>query len=234
MIYLEIGTSTLILAFFTVLFVISFYIRHKFVSLHRKYSLQQASNNLTGCEITYYLLSKLDLKIKLNIIEPSKKKDDNLSNSYDPRAKTINLTQDVCNSSSLSSTSIATHEIGHVLQQEEGYPLFKFLIFIYPFADFGASVSWVLVIVGLLFPTYKIMLVIGLLFVLIALIYQLLQLPLEKDASQRAVKLLIEHRLINEEELSPIKDMLKYAALSFLASPANLFFELFNSLLGRS
>ncbi len=226
--YPEINLLTLITILFIGFIILSFYIRYKFTSLHEE-NLEKSSNSgMSGCQIARYLLKQLDLNIEINLI------DMRFNGSYDPAKKTINLSKEICNSNSLSALSVTAHEIGHVLQDVDNYKLLKFLIKIYPIADFGASMSWILIFAGLLFPQLTLLFSVGIMLLLIALLYQILQLPLEIDASNRAIKLLVEYKLISKKELDKVSEMLDYAALSFLADPANLFFQLFDKVKRRS
>lgn len=220
--YPENNLLTLITALFIGFIVLSFYIRYKFTSLHEKNLEKRSKSGMSGCEIARYLLQQLDIDIEINLINVR------FNGSYDPAKKTINLSREICNSYSLSALSVTAHEIGHVLQDVKDYKLLKFLIKIYPIADFGASMSWVLIVAGLLVPQFSLLFPLGVTLLLIAMFYQIFQLPLEIDASNRAIKLLVKYKLISKEELDTVSKMLDYAALSFLADPANLFFQLFN------
>lgn len=220
--YSETNLLTLITVVFIGFIILSFYIRYKFVSLHKNNLEITSSNGMNGCQLTKYLLEKLDLNIVIDL------NDDELNGNYDPKNRKITLSKDISHSYSLSALSVTAHEIGHLLQDEDNYKLFTFLVKIYPLADFGASMSWILIIAGLIFPQLILMFATGLFLLMIALVYQLLQFPLEIDASNRAIKLLIKYKLISKNELNQVSEMLDYAALSFLAEPANLFFHFFD------
>lgn len=226
--YPESNLLTLITVFFIGYIFLSFYIRYKFRSLHEKNLERKSKSGMSGCQISRYLLKQLDINVEINLIDVK------FNGSYDPANKTINLSREICNSNSLSALSVTAHEIGHVMQDVSDYKLLKFLIKIYPVADFGASMSWILIIIGLLFPQLTLFFPLGVMLLLIALLYQVLQLPLEIDASNRAIKLLVKYKLISKKELDAVSEMLDYAAISFLADPANLFFQLFNKVKRRS
>jgi len=225
--YTENNLFILITLIFAGFLVISFYVRYKFKSLHKDNFTNQASNGMNGCELVKFLTNKIKMNLEINIIQES------FSGNYDPKNKTINLSEDICKSNSLSALSVTAHEIGHVLQDKKGYKLLKFLILLYPLADFGASMSWILILTGILIEQFKLMLAIGIFLLIIAFIYQLLQIPLELDASSRAIKILVKYKLINNKELDKLSEMLDYAALSFLASPAELIFNFVDNIKRR-
>jgi len=179
---------------------------------------------MSGCELVRFLINALNVDIEINITKES------FNGTYDPTNKKINLSDDICKSKSLSAVSVTAHEVGHLIQDIENYKLLNYLILFYPLADFGASMSWIMILIGMVFESMSLIYLIGVSLLILAFFYQLLQIPLEFDASKRAIRILVQYKLITKEELDKLTEMLDFAALSFLATPADLFFTIINSI----
>lgn len=147
-----------------------------------------------------------------------------LTDHYNPKTETIALSEEVYNSTSIASLGIACHEIGHVLQKKQGYPLMKLRSFLVPFINIGSVLMWPLVILGLLlefsqyFTAGRVLLIIGVAIFGLSVLFSALTLPIEKDASKRAYKMLVETGELTQEEGEGVKAVLDSAALTYLAS----------------
>lgn len=147
-----------------------------------------------------------------------------LTDHYNPKTGTVALSDEVYNSTSIASLGIACHEIGHVLQHKKGYGLLKLRTFLIPFINIGSFLMWPLVIIGLLleFSQYfyagRVLLIIGVAVFGLSVIFSAITLPIEKDASKRAYKMLVETGELTQEEGEGVKAVLDAAALTYVAS----------------
>ncbi len=147
-----------------------------------------------------------------------------LTDHYNPKTKTVSLSDEVYNSTSVASLGIACHEIGHVLQHKQGYKLLKLRNFLIPIINIGSILMWPLVILGLLlefsqyFYTGRVLIIIGVVIFGLSVLFSALTLPIEKDASKRAYKMLVETGELTEEEGKGVKEVLNAAALTYVAS----------------
>ena len=147
-----------------------------------------------------------------------------LTDHYNPKTETVALSEEVYNSTSVASLGIACHEIGHVLQRKQGYGLMKIRTFLIPFINIGSFMMWPLVIIGLIleitqyFAVGKILLIIGISIFGLSVLFSALTLPIEKDASKRAYKMLVKTGELTEEEGKGVKAVLDAAAMTYVAS----------------
>ena len=147
-----------------------------------------------------------------------------LTDHYNPKTETIALSEEVYDSTSIASLGIACHEIGHALQKKQGYALMKFRTFLIPFINIGSFFMWPLVILGIMleFLQYtnvgKIFLITGVVIFGLSVLFSALTLPIEKDASRRAYKMLVETGELTQEEGQGVKEVLDSAALTYVAS----------------
>lgn len=147
-----------------------------------------------------------------------------LTDNYNPKTKTVSLSDDVYNSTSIASLGIACHEIGHVLQHKQGYKLLKLRNFLIPIINIGSWFMWPLVILGLIleftsyFYTGQILIIIAIVIFGLSVIFSALTLPIERDASRRAYKMLVETGELTQEEGEGVKAVLGAAELTYVAS----------------
>ena len=147
-----------------------------------------------------------------------------LTDHYNPKTQTVALSDEVYNSTSIASLGIACHEIGHVLQHKQGYKLLKLRNFLIPIINIGSFLMWPLVILGLLleftsyFYTGQVLIIIGIVIFGLSVLFSALTLPIEKDASKRAYKMLVETGELTQEEGEGVKAVLNAAALTYVAS----------------
>ena len=147
-----------------------------------------------------------------------------LTDHYNPKTNTVALSDEVYNSTSIASLGIACHEIGHVLQHKQGYKLLKLRTFLIPIINIGSILMWPLVIIGLLleFTSYfyagQALIIAGIAIFGLSVLFSALTLPIEKDASKRAYKMLVETGELTQEEGEGVKAVLNAAALTYVAS----------------
>ena len=146
----------------------------------------------------------------------------NLTDNYNPGNKTLNLSDSVYGSSSVAAIGVAAHECGHAIQHQKEYVPLKLRNAIVPVANIGSTLAWPLIIIGLLFnsTTGSMLITIGIWAFSLAVLFQLVTLPVEFNASARAVNFLDSTGMLSHEELKGTKKVLKAAACTYVASAA--------------
>jgi Zn-dependent membrane protease YugP len=140
-----------------------------------------------------------------------------LSDHYDPRAKVLRLSPDVYRGRSLAALGIAAHEAGHALQDAARYPLLALRNGIVPLAALGGNLSWILLMMGFFMHSFN-MILAGIAAFSLTVIFQLINLPVEFDASSRAKKLLVHIGLIRADESPAVSKVLSAAAMTYVAA----------------
>lgn len=140
-----------------------------------------------------------------------------MSDHYDPRDRVLRLSSDVYHGRHLTAVGIAAHEAGHALQHAFGYIPLVLRNLAVPAASFGSGVSWFLIMAGILM-NFKILLFAGIVFFSFVVIFQVINLPVEFNASSRAKQLLVEHGIVNQYEMGPVNKVLNAAALTYVAA----------------
>lgn len=184
----------------------------KINSTFNTYLRVRNSNGYTGYQVARVILDNHGLhNIPIELIKG------HLSDHYDPRNKILRLSNEVYNGVSLASVGVAAHECGHAVQHQEGYAPLTIRNTIAPVASIGSQLSWVLVLAGLFFGLMQ-LLDLGILFFSAAVVFQLITLPVEYNASSRAIAMLTEYNLVPANEVGPAKKVLSAAALTYLAA----------------
>jgi len=161
-----------------------------------------------------------------------------LSDHYDPRAKVLRLSPDVYNGRSLASAGVAAHEVGHAIQHARGYALLEVRNAIVPAASIGSSFSWILIMIGLAMLLKPLILLGCALFTAVVL-FQVVNLPVEFNASSRARQVLLANGMVTTQEDREIGKVLHAAAMTYVAATITailtlLYFLLRSGLLGGS
>jgi len=175
----------------------------------------------TGIEVARSLLDRNDLSHVR--IENAKGE---LGDHYDPRTETLRLSQQVGRGSSIASVSVAAHEVGHAIQHGLGYKPLSFRNLILPAAKFGSSAAWIFLIVGLLIPSMGELMTVGIYLFAVAVLFQVITLPVEFNASNRAMNLLQADGYLIAEEEKGAKAVLNAAALTYVAAMATAVLQL--------
>ena len=140
-----------------------------------------------------------------------------LTDHYDPRSNVLRLSSGVCHSGSIAALGIAAHEAGHAIQQAENYPFLKLRTWVAPMVNIGSSLSWPIFFLGLLFSWQPLMML-GIWLFAAVVLFTLITLPVEFDASRRALRMLSEGGYLTQQELGGAKQVLSAAALTYVAS----------------
>ncbi len=178
---------------------------------YSKYKSVEVDSNMTGYETAKKILHKYNLD---NI--DVKKISGNLSDHYNNSKKLINLSQDIYEESTIAAVSVAAHECGHAIQYKEGYIPIKIRNILVPFVNFGNTIGYLVIVISIASSITKLFMI-GLILISFALLFQLVTLPVEFDASRRAKEILFDMNIINEDEKKGSKKMLKAAAFTYVA-----------------
>ena len=212
--------------------VFAFWAQWKVSSTYQKYSKVPAASGRTGREIAQTIMQRngvTDVSV-----EPV---GGVLSDHYDPRTKMVKLSEQNYSERSIASIAVAAHEVGHVLQHHEGYVPLQFRTAIAPVAGFGSMLAFPLFFIGLFFriPNLSpILMDLGILFFTGAVLFQVVTLPVEFDASRRALVQLSSTGAVMPEEVSQAKKVLDAAALTYVAAAAMAALQLLRLILIRN
>ena len=143
-----------------------------------------------------------------------------LTDHYDPRTKTVNLSENVFRSASVASIGVAAHECGHAIQDNVGYAPLRMRAAFVPVANFGSRLSWPLIFLGLILGGSNMLIQIGIWMFVAVVLFQMITLPVEFNASRRAVALLDELGILSGQEIGQTKSVLTAAALTYVAAAA--------------
>lgn len=179
---------------------------------HDKYRKIENKKKLTGFEVARKILDSNGLK-DIYVVETR----GNLTDHYDPRRKTVKLSSDVFHGDSVASMAVAAHECGHAIQDKEGYLFMKIRSFIFPIVSFGTKIAYIVLFIGLIADIMDLVWA-GILLVGLGLVFQLITLPVEINASKRAMVELENKISALDNDLDGTKSMLTAAALTYVAA----------------
>ncbi len=182
-----------------------------------KYNRVRSMSGMTGAQAAEHILHTAGIyDVSVQHISG------NLTDHYDPSNKVLRLSDSTYGSSSVAAVGVAAHECGHAIQHQKDYAPLSIRSAIVPLANFGSFLAWPLIVIGLFITssTGSLLINIGILCFSLAVLFQLVTLPVEFNASSRAVRILGETGILAQEELKGTKKVLKAAALTYVAGAA--------------
>lgn len=192
---------------------------------YSKYSKVKNKKGMSGSEAARYILDKNELKdVKVRRVGGY------LSDYYDPRNKTVNLSSANYENASVGALSVACHECGHAIQDKVGYTFMRIRAALVPFVNFSSYAGYFAILFGCLFDSMN-LIWFGIFAEMVILLFQIVTLPVEIDASKRAIKELDKYELLDKDELSGGKTMLIAAALTYVASVATTVIQILRLIL---
>lgn len=197
-------------------------------STYAKYSKYRNHSGMTGREAAERVLHGAGIRdVRIEHVSG------NLTDHYDPRNKVLRLSDSTYNNASAAAVGVAAHECGHAIQHANGYLPLRLRSALVPVVNFGSMIAWPLILIGLLFNTGSsaLMINIGIIAFSLAVLFQLVTLPVEFNASSRAVSILGDSGILDQDELSATKKVLSAAALTYVASAAASILQLLRILL---
>lgn len=201
--------------------VIALIAQVKVKSTYDRYAKVASSKGMTGAMVAEQLLRSQGIyDVSIQRISGS------LTDNYNPRHKTLNLSDSVYNSTSVAAIGVAAHETGHAIQHAQGYGPLSFRTALFPFANIGSQLSWIFIIAGLIFGSTNVLVDIGILMFSLAVLFQLVTLPVEFNASSRALKLLESEGYLYGDENRQARKVLTAAAMTYVAAAATAILQL--------
>lgn len=197
-------------------------------STFRRYSSVYAGSRLTGAQAAQRLLHSQGI-YDVDIRRVS----GNLTDHYDPRNKTLNLSDSVYGVSTVAAIGVAAHECGHAMQHAQGYLPLSLRSALVPVVNFGSYLSWPLIVIGFLLngSVSSLLLDAGVILFCLVVLFQIITLPVEFNASRRAVRLLDEEHILGSTEVKQTGKVLKAAALTYVAGVAASLLQLLRLLI---
>lgn len=192
-------------------------------STYKKYSSYRSMTGMTGAQAAQRLLAATGIRdVQVRHVSG------NLTDHYNPSTKVLNLSDAVYGSSSVAAIGVAAHECGHAIQHANGYVPLKLRSAFVPVANIGSKLAWPVMLLGLLINSESSQLVInvGIILFSFAVIFQLITLPVEFNASRRAMQLLDQQGILSESELPYTRKVLGAAALTYVAGAASSILQL--------
>lgn len=200
------------LIYFIIIMFLPLLIQMYLSSTYRKFSKVGTSSGITGAEAARRVLDENGL---YNVtVEPIRGK---LTDHYDPRSKVVRLSEGNYYGTSIAAISVATHECGHAVQDSEGYAPLRIRHSLVPVANLGSNLSWIFILIGIVLYSSS-MLLLGIIFFAAAVLFQVVTLPVEFNASSRALNLMVSSGMIRNEEESGARKVLNAAALTYVAA----------------
>ena len=196
--------------------ILSIYCSAKVNSTFSKYSKVANKRGITGAQAAYQVLSANGVTgVRIEQVSG------HLSDHFDPRTNTIRLSESVYNSTSVAAVGVAAHEAGHAVQHAQGYMPNKIRSAIVPIANIGSKLSWILILIGFLLPVqYNFVVTLGIIFFSLSVLFTLVTLPVEFNASNRALSTIQSTNLLYDDEYTGAKKTLSAAAMTYVAAAA--------------
>ena len=217
--------------------ILAFYAQFRVSSAYQRYSRMAVGMGITGQDAARRILDQNGLQgVPIELVKGT------MTDHYDPRKRVMRLSQGVSQSASIAAVSIAAHEAGHAIQHSTGYAALKARNAFAPVASFASQLSWPLLLIGLLISAAAgpsgqwgyLLFDIGILLYAAAVLFQIITLPVEFNASRRAMAQLSDLGIVNQEESRGAKKMLSAAALTYVAAMAVAIANLLRLLLIRN
>ncbi|WP_188205090.1 zinc metallopeptidase [Desemzia incerta] len=189
-------------------------------STYSKYADTRNNRGLTAWEVSRSILDNSGLR---NVVLDRVPGD--LTDHYDSQNNILRLSDATYNSTSVAAIGVAAHEAGHAIQDQENYFPLRLRSTLVPVANFGQGISFPLIIAGVIFGGNQSLINLGILFFSLTLVFQLVTLPVEFDASNRAIAILDQQQLLTPEELDQARHVLRAAALTYVAAAVASFLQ---------
>lgn len=195
-------------------------------STFRKYSRVRSLSGMTGAQAAQKILNAAGIyDVSVQHISG------NLTDHYDPGAKVLRLSDSVYGETSVAAIGVAAHECGHAIQHQHSYVPLRLRTAIFPVASFGSKIAWPLILLGIILSMSQTLIYAGIFLFSFAVLFQLVTLPVEFNASRRAVKILDDSGILYRDEVGITKKVLGAAALTYVAGAAAAILQLLRLLI---
>jgi Zn-dependent membrane protease YugP len=203
---------TPLIVFFVIPMVLGFWAQHRVKSTFAKNLQVRVSSGMTGAQVARRILDANGL----NEV-PVEETPGSLSDHYDPRSRSVHLSENVFRDSSIASTAVGAHEVGHAIQHAKSYAFFKFRSALFPAVQFASNI-WMLFLLGGIFLNILGFIYLAIALYAVAVLFQFVTLPVEFDASRRAKKQLHDLGLVASNESDGVEATLNAAAWTYVAA----------------
>jgi Zn-dependent membrane protease YugP len=203
--------------FFIIAMALTLYAQYWVNATYKKFSKVPNRKGYTGADVARELLNRAGIyDVSVEMVGG------HLTDHYDPSSKVLRLSQSVYGSTSVAALGVAAHETGHAIQDDTGYAFLRLRSWMVPITNLGSKLSIPLIFLGMLFTsnTGYMMMQLGVLLFGVAMLFTIVTLPVEFDASNRAVQMLGDYNFLDDDELGGAKKVLKAAALTYVAAAA--------------
>lgn len=200
--------------------IVPMYFQYKVKSTYNKYSRVRSTSGKTGREVAEEILAANGIH-DVQVLQG----EGFLSDHFDPVKKRVVLSPDNFNKPTVAGTAIAAHEVGHAIQHAHGYAFLKFRTALLPLANLGSSLSYIIILAGIVLTALSntfgtTLLWIGIVFMSFAVLFTIITLPVEFDASKRAMRQIEKLNMVNQQEYKHAKKVLSAAAMTYVAATA--------------
>lgn len=194
-------------------------------STYSKYKKVRNARGISGKDAARMILDKNGLHdVKIGMVKGT------LSDHYDPRTKTVNLSQSIYNGATVAAVSVACHECGHAIQDKDNYVFMRIRASLVPVVNLSSKLGYFAIVLGLIFSSFNLLLL-GIATEVVILLFQLVTLPVEFDASGRALRQIENTGILSANEMNGSRKMLRSAALTYVASVASTAIEILRLLM---
>lgn len=221
------GTE-MFLIYLGIIILLPLYAQFKVKSTYKKYAQIRSTSGMTGAQVARLILDRNGLE-DVKVVESK----GFLSDHYNPLTKIVALSPDNFHNASVAGTAIAAHEVGHAIQDKEAYAFLRFRHRLAPVANITSNASWIFIIGGILLTTSmgQSLLGVGIALMAVGVLFQIVTLPVEFNASNRAMTQIVELGIIRNEEETHAKKVLSAAAMTYVAATAVAVMELLRLIL---
>lgn len=200
--------------------IVPMYFQYKVKSTYNKYSRVRSTSGKTGREVAEEILAANGIH-DVQVLQG----EGFLSDHFDPVKKRVVLSPDNFNKPTVAGTAIAAHEVGHAIQHAHGYGFLKFRTALLPLANLGSSLSYIIILAGIVLTALSstfgtTLLWVGIVFMSFAVLFTIITLPVEFDASKRAMRQIEKLNMVNQQEYKHAKKVLSAAAMTYVAATA--------------
>lgn len=206
--------------YFIIILILPIYAQFKVKGTYKKFSQYRSTSGMTGADVARLILDKNGLH-DVRVVPTQ----GYLADHYNPMTKTVALSEDNFYNASVAGTAVAAHEVGHAIQHKEAYSFLTLRSKLVPVANISSNISWIFVMIGI-FASSSGFLLLGILLLLAGVVFQLVTLPVEFDASSRAMKQIDSLGIINNDEYRSARKVLNAAAMTYVAATAVAVLEL--------
>lgn len=211
--------------YFIIILLLPLYAQMKVKSTYKKFAQVSAEKGMTGAQVARYILDQHGLT-DVRVVPTQ----GYLADHYNPATKTVALSEDNYYNSSIAGTAVAAHEVGHAMQHAEAYSFLTLRSKLVPVANISSNMSWIFVMIGI-FASSSGFLLLGIALLLAGVVFQVVTLPVEFDASKRAMNEVVSLGIINNTEERSARKVLNAAAMTYVAAAAVAVMELLRLLL---